>query len=103
MEIYLGIDPGISGAIAAIDQDGNPAGSCSLAGSLEEQNAWLTTTAAQYTITGALVEIVGAKPRDGNRGAFTFGGSYLAAQALLTAAGIRYEKITPTAWQTRLR
>ena len=94
---YLGIDPGLSGGIAYVDDDGHanawpmPATEREILDLLE----WLTVPLH----TTATLERVGATPQMGVVSAFTFGKGYGGLLMALTAAGIPFDQVAPVKWQ----
>ena len=95
---FIGIDPGVSGGIAWIAQ-GKP-GAAKMP--KEDKGIWDMLAGFSTTRTRAVIEKVHASPQMGVTSAFTFGGAYRAAIMALTASGIDYELVTPTAWQAAL-
>lgn len=98
--IYIGIDPGKSGAFAVID------------GPNREAFAWGDTEfaafMAQYSDAArarrayivAAVEKVGAMPGQGVTSMFNFGKSAGFIEGVLTAVGIPFQLVTPRKWKT---
>ena|SRR3990167_4001832 len=97
--IYFGVDPGKSGAIAAIWDDGQPfLTSCARGDWTEhEQAEWLL----QFDLerARAVIEKVSSSPRQGVRSAFTFGRSYGFLRGLLAASKVSYQEVGPRRWQ----
>lgn len=101
--IYVGIDPGKHGGIAAID---------------EHRQVWFHQATPQDDMellaifmrlrsdagTGivAVLEYVRSSPQMGVVSAFTFGRGYGALRMALAASRISYEEVTPGKWQTQL-
>jgi crossover junction endodeoxyribonuclease RuvC len=110
--IYLGIDPGFSGACAAFLPDH------ALAGDLCDekikdpilrvaQQTWalqeMIDACRQYDVElVALVEQVGGRPTDGSNIAFKFGMSYGGILAVLHANNIPVRTVTPAKWKADL-
>jgi len=98
--IYLGIDPGVSGAAALISGKSvvaiidftNP----------QETYGNLFAISDLVTIRGAGLERVGAAPGQGGRSIFTFGENYGWWQGVLIALGIPYQLVNPLQWQKNL-
>lgn len=67
--IYIGIDPGKSGAFAAIDKDGQ----CAVAIPWDAQEFIKFARASKHTTMTACVEKVGAMPGQGVTSMFNFG------------------------------
>lgn len=99
--IYIGIDPGKSGAMAALvcgpeknilDVRTVPFG----------EEAYRDTLAALSGAPGGCVcclERVGARPGQGVTSMFKFGENFGFIQGLLTACSIPYELVTPQKWK----
>lgn len=124
-KVFFGVDPGASGAIAAIREDGTPLGWAS--GEDTDADLLLFLRAHTFAECGtcadcghkvgerwsfAVLEEVGAKPRIAPNGqrvsmgassAFTFGASYGRLGMALVAAGIPFERVLPVKWQTAMR
>jgi Holliday junction resolvasome RuvABC endonuclease subunit len=97
---YLGIDPGKSGALAIVDSDGKHVDHIKLIETLDDVWSWLVEHHfAGNGISFAVLEKVHAMPRQGVSSTFKFGQSFGACEALLTAAGVRHELVTPAKWQ----
>jgi crossover junction endodeoxyribonuclease RuvC len=96
--IYIGIDPGKSGAIA-----------------IAKGSDWtvIRLNQTEHDIAGqlsqaigfpsiAVVEKVHSSPQMGVKSAFTFGESFGFLKGLLAAYGIPYTLVTPPVWQKRM-
>jgi len=104
---YIGVDPGMSGAIVVMDQSAGFIDYClcpktvvgksnrvdvpSLAAFLREQE----------DITGAFIEKVGAMPGQGVSSMFSFGHSAGAAEGCVAAMGIPITHVTPQSWKKK--
>lgn len=103
---YLGVDPGVSGGWALINQSGTicatlkmgegPAG---IARNVIDIKAAVMRATGVSTDVRALVEKVASSPQMGVRSAFTFGKNAGAILGALAAAGITVDEIPPQAWQ----
>lgn len=104
--MILGIDIGISGAVAVVSPDGGlvnifdmpilndgPAGRRSINAPL------LASIIFKSQATSAFVEHVGARPGEGAVGAFAFGRSRGVVEGVLAAAGVPATFITPSCWK----
>lgn len=101
--IYLGIDPGQSGGIAAIVPDGIETHK------FKNKTEWdiseiFSLYALSVTTPGlggafAFIESVHAMPKQGVSSTFKFGKSYGFLIGLLTAHKIPFSFVTPQAWQ----
>jgi hypothetical protein len=95
----IGIDPGASGGIVAIRDDGV------LAWPMPETERdildVLRTVAVdiQGRPARAVIEAVNPQPKNGAQGNFTFGRSYGGLRMALVAAGIPFESVSPVKWQ----
>ena len=97
MNVFLGLDPGYSGALAVIDR-----------GSVE-LHPWPESEAAVWRLIDsqfpgeprmvAVIEEVHSMPHDGVASAFKFGRHYGTLRAFLVAAGIPFAAVAPRTWQ----
>ena len=113
--LFLGADPGASGAVAAVGWNGEARGWITGEATDRDLLDWLvsmTTTGGVRIHTAAALEEVGAKPRIapggqrvsmGAKSAFTFGASYGRLSMALVAAGIPFERVLPAKWQAVMR
>ncbi len=95
---YLGIDPGVTGAIAAVD-DAKNAWVCPC----PRSNLGVKLLLEKLTENGtrkchAVLEHVWSSPGWGHAGSFTFGCNFGAWEAHLTWAGIPYDLVVPIKW-----
>jgi hypothetical protein len=101
---YLGIDPGLKGGLASMNEDGdlqlvNLANDCT---ALLEQIRLLCSSAGLIRI--ALIEEVGGfagRPLPGSR-MFAFGRSYGWAEAILMSFNFEVRHVKPQTWQKAL-
>lgn len=91
---FLGIDPGVSGAFAAIEDIGN----VSLVGLYQDRKILIDWLKSGHTASAA-VEKVSAMPGQGVVSMFTFGASFGLMCGVLEAYSVPYELITPGKWQ----
>jgi crossover junction endodeoxyribonuclease RuvC len=102
----IGIDIGVQGAVAILDQSGalveihdmpvlrdGPAGRRAVNAPL------LASIVFASHATVAFVEHVSARPGEGAVGAFSFGRSRGVIEGVLAAAGIRCQFLTPPCWK----
>jgi Holliday junction resolvasome RuvABC endonuclease subunit len=102
--ITIGIDPGVNGAIAWIDERGK---SCVEKMPDTLQDLWELirdiTNFPRSAIDGrkykAYIEQVSSSPQMGVVSAFSFGRGYGNLEMALTAAGIPFERVRPQVWQ----
>lgn len=109
MSLYLGIDPGLSGAIALVNDDGRlhsvedmPASARGNGRVKHEVDSGgiahlLRPHAAEVTF--GIVESVGARPGQGVASMFSLGHSFGVATAVLSCLGIPFELLTPARWK----
>ena len=97
MILYLGIDPGKSGAICSVDSLGNA--EIIVKTNETYQDIWthLSDITIDYTCK-ATIELVNAMPNQGVSSTFKFGESFGALLGLLTAAKIPFERVRPAIW-----
>lgn len=98
--LYLGIDPGVSGAMALITDDGRFV--AAIKGDETPKDIWDWLAARRDLIDFAALERVHSMPPDGVRSSFRFGESFGFLQGLLVASGIRYDLVAPHVWQKEL-
>lgn len=103
--IYLGIDPGQSGGMAAIAPgDRVQVWPCPVT----ERDTWNVLTDIRdghlegWPSVTALLEKVHSMPGQGVASTFKFGVNYGGWRMALTAAGIPWEDVTPQVWQKGL-
>lgn len=108
--LIVGIDPGQRGAIAVLNADGE----CELADDLpiirDGRLAWVDGGRLQSMLIDtargrsarAIVERVGAMPRQGIASAFTFGVTFGSILSVLQARHISIELVTAAVWKRSL-
>ncbi|HFS8111095.1 TPA: crossover junction endodeoxyribonuclease RuvC [Enterobacter asburiae] len=104
MTVVLGIDPGCSGALVIVTEQGGYIDHLAMptikVGTKSRVNgaavaAWLR----QYGINHAYLEQVGAMPGQGTASMFTFGHAAGVAEGILQGLNIPYTLVTPQAWK----
>lgn len=104
MTAILGIDPGCSGALVLVTEQGGYIDHLAMptikVGTKSRVNgaavsAWLR----QHGITHAYLEQVGAMPGQGTASMFTFGHAAGVAEGILQGLNIPYTLVTPQAWK----
>ncbi|ECD9546114.1 hypothetical protein ZW61_000630 [Salmonella enterica subsp. houtenae] len=104
MAAVLGIDPGCSGSLVLITEQGGYIDHLEMptikVGNKSRVNgaavsAWLR----KYVITHAYLEQVGAMPGQGTASMFTFGHAAGVAEGILQGLNIPYTLVTPQAWK----
>lgn len=99
--IYLGIDPGKSGGIAAVDTEGVAVFAVPMPRTHRAVLDVCLAAVEQYRVVASL-ELVHAFPGDGVVSVTTFLRGYGALEMALTAARIRYATVAPAVWQRAL-
>lgn len=95
--LYVGIDPGESGSVVAIDDDGKIHSTCANS-SHKELNAYFISLQNHHTLI--LIEDVHSFPSDSKKAVFSFGTSYgRVSQASLLSYAWRTDKVSPVTWQ----
>lgn len=97
--MYLGIDPGASGGIACLFDDGTVEAHKMPS---TERDVWETLARLERLGLGvahAYIEQVGPMPSQGVASVFTFGRSYGFLRGVLVASAIPFEEVLPRAWQ----
>lgn len=92
--VYLGIDPGKSGALSVIYEDG---ATHSIPFSENDYLTWLRRLSESQCF--CVLERVGAMPGQGVVSMFSFGENYGWIQGCLDVLGIPYELVTPQRWK----
>lgn len=96
--IFLGIDPGRSGGVAAIYPDGRVL--CTHDFDKTEADIYqLLYGLTQFHHPTAFLEKVSAMPKQGVASMFAFGRNYGFVRGLLTALQIPYDDVIPRKWQ----
>lgn len=95
---WMGVDPGVSGGLVWIT-DGRV-----VAAKMGESEAetWEWFERMGPLTVSAVVEKVGAMPKQGVSSTFTFGKSYGIVLGCLAAARIPYELVRPAVWQKQM-
>lgn len=109
MTLFLGFDPGLSGAVAAIDTTGAVRLAETLPVIRAGKLAWIDAPAlarllaplAGESVAGAWVERAQAMPRQGASSGFNYGVSFGSLLALIQFQSWRMELVTPAVWKNR--
>ena len=97
MTVYLGVDPGKSGAICYVDDLGHA--ELVVRTSETYRDIWQNVSdLAQSDRCVACIEQVNSMPGQGVASTFKFGESFGLLLGLLTAAEIPFERVRPAAW-----
>ena len=108
--LTLGIDPGITGALALLESDGQPELVADLPVIRDGRLAWIDGSQLQSTLLNAIrgrscraiVERVSAMPRQGIASAFAFGVGFGSVLAVLQALHLPLELVTAAQWKRAL-
>lgn len=110
MHNAIGIDPGVSGAVALLDSHGDlldvrdmPCLPSGPAGRDEISAAGLAAIVREWQPARAFVEIIGPMPHDGAKQAFGFGVSKATILATLAVLEIPVDLIAPAVWKRHAR
>lgn len=98
--VYLGIDPGQAGGLAALTANGVCRHIDSMPDTEKDVWDWLLNVRPIRGIrtTVAVIEKVHAMPKQGVSSTFKFGMGYGGLRMALIARGIRFEEIRPAQW-----
>lgn len=104
MTAILGIDPGCSGALVIVTEQGGyidhlPMPTIKVGTKSRVNGAAVAAWVQQYGITHAYLEQVGAMPGQGTASMFTFGHAAGVAEGILQGLNIPYTLVTPQAWK----
>ncbi|PJD72420.1 crossover junction endodeoxyribonuclease [Enterobacter kobei] len=104
MTAVLGIDPGCSGALVIVTEQGGYIDHLAMptikVGTKSRVNgAAVAAWVRKYGITHAYLEQVGAMPGQGTASMFTFGHAAGVAEGILQGLNIPYTLVTPQAWK----
>lgn len=103
--IYIGIDPGISGGIAALTDQGLVIAVQKMPATIRDVLTVFQFYARRAEVEGpcrAMLERVGVMPGQGNVSGFTFGKGVGHLEMALTAAEIPFDQPTPRTWQAAI-
>jgi len=100
-KLYIGIDPGKSGAIAFIPPVGDAWTVKNTSTDLELVEA-VEEAIGLYSEVFCTIEKVHAMPGNGVTGMFKFGGSFHSLQMICTVLRIPFELVAPQKWQKSL-
>jgi hypothetical protein len=95
IDTYIGIDPGASGGIAALDRNG----AVVLVTKMPDTERDIYDLLCSLTGGRAVLEFVRSSPQMGVTSAFSFGRSYGGLRMALLAAGVPFDEVTPQKWQ----
>lgn len=108
--LTLGIDPGLTGALALLDADGQPELVADLPIIRDRSLAWVDGNRLQSMLLEAIqgrpcravVERVSAMPRQGVASSFAFGVGFGSILATLQTLRLPLELVTPATWKRTL-
>lgn len=99
MSLYIGIDPGTGGGIAALTATGDVHLVTAMPATERDVFELLTGLAGSR----AVLEFVRSSPQMGVKSAFTFGQGYGGLRMALLAAGIPFDEVHPIKWQNAMQ
>jgi len=102
MKYYLGIDPGYSGAMAIVNEEGIATASIKLSETETDLYDWLKYRIKEHGIRFAYLEKVHSMPRQGVSSSFKFGKSFGFCIGLITAMCVSWDFVSPQKWQKEL-
>lgn len=102
--MIIGIDPGCSGAIAVLDENGGHIAhmlmpTMKVGKGNRVNGAALAAFLREHVECHAYLEKVGAMPGQGVTSTFTFGHAAGVAEGILQGLGIPYTLVTPQSWK----
>lgn len=97
---FMGVDPGVSGGIAVIDEHARPVRIEKMPATERDLVELLIDVRGE--IAFALIEKVHAMPKQGVRSTFTFGRNFGSLLTGLIAAEIPHNEVLPIQWQRAL-
>ena len=108
--IYVGIDPGVTGGVVALDEEGQYLDAFRTPSFKDKSKRQydvrgMAESIQQLRTEGRLsvgIEKVGAMPRDGRVGAFSFGKGYGIWLGILAALEVPYIEVPPQRWQAKM-
>ena len=100
-DLFLGVDPGTNGSIGAVDSEGRYFDAIRFSRSTwTDVLRWLEDLGARPA--HAMIERVGAMPKQGVASTFTFGRAAGIVEGLIIASKIPYSFVAPAVWQRRM-
>jgi crossover junction endodeoxyribonuclease RuvC len=107
--ITIGIDPGLSGAIAAVDQSGHYEVH-DLPVQRDKSLAWIDGAQLGSIVRGfgaahymtCIIERVSAMPKQGVASSFGFGVNFGSVLGVIQGLGIRLDLVTPAKWKREM-
>lgn len=102
MSVYIGIDPGKTGAIASIGQGRDGAIFLPMLGSNDVDVNGLATWFRMLPVGMVILEKAQAMPRQGVVSMFNYGDIYGQLKALLRLESYRYVEVSPSVWKRKM-
>lgn len=101
MKHFIGIDPGISGGAALIDEESQVVSTIKFSASEHDIQHWFEQDLIWNpdAKTKAVLERVHSMPKQGVRSVFTFGQQYGFCRGILVANKISFREVVPSVWQ----
>lgn len=99
---FIGIDPGQTGAVAVIREDLQKAWVYDYPKDISEAAKLIRAITSRIRISFAVIEKVGAMPKQGVTSVFSFGTNYGSWQGIIASHEIPYSLVTPQAWQKKM-
>lgn len=99
---YIGIDPGLSGGIAALNSDGTVLDVGKMPSELDALYYCIERYRSDGDDCRAALEFVRSSPQMGVASSFKFGRGYGAIEMALVAARVPYYDVHPLRWQRAL-
>ena len=102
--MILGVDPGITGALAVVDSEGELVDYLLMPTRMDGQKKMINVKAViswlEYLpVERAVLERVHARSGQGVSSMFSFGRAYGVAEAILQAIDIEFERVIPQRWK----
>ena len=99
---YLGIDPGKTGGVTLLDDDGSIVAKFAFTKKTDHDiSQWIEDQTKGRKVI-AYIERVGSMPKQGIASAFNFGRNYGMLIGLLTGLKVSFDFVSPGVWQRRL-
>jgi len=95
-ELYLGVDPGKSGALAIVDDAGKYVDCVRFSETENDVVVWLDKW--KGNVSYAFLEKVHSMPKQGVSSSFRFGALYGFCKGILVSSGIPWEECPPQKW-----
>lgn len=101
---YIGVDPGMSGGAAVVDDRGQIAKVFKFKGlTLHDLSKEFIDIKRNLPVTAAVMEKVHSMPGQGVSSTFKFGQSFGQLEMILVGLQFPYDLVTPAKWMTKMR